>query len=248
MPTSRWVLEPGMRKEADDYPEGNFGGNQLLDGSIGLIPIPKSDKRFVRQYRFEPPLDFPLTSPRSSIIHHLSGPDMRTPIRTLHRRSGRPKVWPARACHLSDSLRIPGFKTRRLARMSDSVVRVSKQVGWGACRPLQRSAPRGAVTGCADDGYRRREAPRLWPPAQSTTVHALSQFVDQPKPFCIRPGRIIGPHLLLSRRFQALFDSLFNVIFIFPSWCLFAINLSLYLALDGVYRPIWAAFPNNQSR
>ncbi|PHT44516.1 hypothetical protein CQW23_13674 [Capsicum baccatum] len=36
-------------------------------------------------------------------------------------------------------------------------------------------------------------------------------------PFHIRPGRIAGPHPLPSRQFQALFDSLFKVLFIFPS-------------------------------
>ncbi|KAL5660063.1 hypothetical protein ACJX0J_027188, partial [Zea mays] len=35
-----------------------------------------------------PPPEFPLASPRSGIVHHLSGPDRRAPTRTLHRRSG----------------------------------------------------------------------------------------------------------------------------------------------------------------
>ena len=41
------------------------------------------------------------------------------------------------------------------------------------------------------------------------------------------------------------FNSLFKVLFIFPSRYLFAIGLVPYLALDGVYHPFWAAFPNN---
>ena len=33
--------------QANSYPEGNFGGNQLLDGSISFFaPIPKFDDRF----------------------------------------------------------------------------------------------------------------------------------------------------------------------------------------------------------
>uniref|UniRef100_A0A453JI52 Uncharacterized protein n=1 Tax=Aegilops tauschii subsp. strangulata TaxID=200361 RepID=A0A453JI52_AEGTS len=51
-------------------------------------PIPKLDERFARQYRFEPPPEFPLASPRSGIVHHLSGPGRRAPTRTLHGRSG----------------------------------------------------------------------------------------------------------------------------------------------------------------
>ena len=34
-----------------------------------------SDERFARQYRYEPPSEFPLTSPCSGIDHHLSGPN-----------------------------------------------------------------------------------------------------------------------------------------------------------------------------
>ncbi|XLR07716.1 hypothetical protein S83_035654, partial [Arachis hypogaea] len=45
-------------------------------------------------------------------------------------------------------------------------------------------------------------------------------------PFHIRPGCIAGPHPLPSRQFQALFDSLFKVLFIFPSRYLFAIGLT----------------------
>ena len=33
------------------------------------------DERFARQYRYEPPSEFPLTSPYTSIVHHLSGPN-----------------------------------------------------------------------------------------------------------------------------------------------------------------------------
>ncbi|PHT26543.1 hypothetical protein CQW23_33844 [Capsicum baccatum] len=62
-------------------------------------------------------------------------------------------------------------------------------------------------------------------------------------PFHIRPGRIAGPHPLPSQQFQALFDSLFKVLFIFPSQYLFAIGLSPVFSLgqnsppDLVYIP-----------
>jgi hypothetical protein len=35
--------------------------------------MPKFDERFARQYRYEPPPEFPLASPNSGIDHHLSG-------------------------------------------------------------------------------------------------------------------------------------------------------------------------------
>lgn len=50
---------------------------------------------------------------------------------------------------------------------------------------------------------------------------------------------------LTSKRFHALLNSLFKVLFNFPSRYLFAIGLVLYLALDGVYHPLRTAFPNN---
>ena len=44
--------------------------------------------RFARQNRFEPPSEFPLTSPYSSIVHHLSGPNKYALALALLRRSG----------------------------------------------------------------------------------------------------------------------------------------------------------------
>ncbi|CAN6974008.1 unnamed protein product [Brassica rapa subsp. trilocularis] len=46
-----------------------------------------SDERFARQYRCGPPPEFPLASPRSGIVRHLSGPDRHAHTRTLLRRS-----------------------------------------------------------------------------------------------------------------------------------------------------------------
>ncbi|CAN7092735.1 unnamed protein product, partial [Brassica rapa subsp. narinosa] len=54
---------------------------------LSFAPIPKSDERFARQYRCGPPPEFPLASPRSGIVHHLSGPDRHAHPRTLLRRS-----------------------------------------------------------------------------------------------------------------------------------------------------------------
>ncbi|CAN7088138.1 unnamed protein product [Brassica rapa subsp. narinosa] len=45
------------------------------------------DERFARQYRCGPPPEFPLASPRSGIVHHLSGPDRHAHTQTLLRRS-----------------------------------------------------------------------------------------------------------------------------------------------------------------
>ncbi|PHT97257.1 hypothetical protein BC332_33812 [Capsicum chinense] len=62
-------------------------------------------------------------------------------------------------------------------------------------------------------------------------------------PFHIRPGRIPGPHPLPSRQFQALFDSLFKVLFIFPSRYLFAIGLSPVFSLGWNSPPDLGCIP-----
>ena len=87
------------------------------------------------------------------------------------------------------------------------------------------------------------KAPRLRPPARPTTVHTPSQSADQQKPFRIQPGRIAGPHLLPSRQFQALFDSLFKILFIFPSRYLFAIGLSPVFSLRRSLPPNLGCIP-----
>ncbi|KAK8660503.1 hypothetical protein V6N13_051429 [Hibiscus sabdariffa] len=116
--------------------------------------------------------------------------------------------------------------------MSDTLVRVSRQAGWGARRPTPgarwcRSTPRRRVLGSTIEATtypRAYQRLGLGPPPRSASVHALSRSADWLSPFHIRPGRIAGPHPLPSRQFQALFDSLFKVLFIFPSRYLFAIG------------------------
>ena len=49
--------------------------------------MPKFDERLARQYRYEPPSGFPLTSPCSGIVHHLSGPSRHARTQTSHRGS-----------------------------------------------------------------------------------------------------------------------------------------------------------------
>ncbi|RIA79096.1 hypothetical protein C1645_794897 [Glomus cerebriforme] len=118
--------------------------------------------------------------------------------------------------------------------MSDSLVRVSRRAEWGTRRPVPgarrcRGTPRGAC--CQPQLTRRRLHRRIYNPGfgRRTNPHRSTPRVDRQTgltPFHIRPGRIADPHPLPSRQFQALFDSLFKVLFIFPSRYLFAIGLS----------------------
>ncbi|KAI3478639.1 hypothetical protein L1887_59375 [Cichorium endivia] len=108
--------------------------------------------------------------------------------------------------------------------MSDSLVRVSRRAEWGCPQAGAGSTQvyrrDGRVLPTTIDATASPRAYRqlgLWPPHQSAPVHAPSRSADRLSPFHIRPGRIAGPHSLPSRQFQALFDSLFKVLFIFPS-------------------------------
>ncbi len=88
-----------------------------------------SNERFARQYRFELPSGFHLTSPCTSIVHHLSGPSMHALAR--HWPEGQRSACLAPFHGLGQS-RFPyayGFATQILAHMLDSLVRVSRRVG-----------------------------------------------------------------------------------------------------------------------
>ena len=135
--------------------------------------------------------------------------------------------------------------------MSDSLVRVSRRVEWGAHRPTpgarkcrstpkQRALPSTIVMMTSPRAFQQ---PRLGPPSQSASVDVPSRLADRHKPFHIRPRHIAGPHPLPSRQFQALFDSLFKVLFIFPSRYLFAIGLSPVFSLGRNLPPDWGCIP-----
>ena len=135
--------------------------------------------------------------------------------------------------------------------MSDSLVRVSRRAEWGARRPAPgarrcRSTPEGAR--CQPRSGRRRLRGLFDCPGFGLRPdpHRSTPRVDRRTgwtPFHIRPGRIAGPHPLPSRQFQALFDSLFKVLFIFPSRYLFAIGLSPVFSLGRNLPPDLGCIP-----
>ncbi|CAN7077087.1 unnamed protein product [Brassica oleracea var. botrytis] len=147
-------------------------GRCILDASNHwLYPIEFSDERFTRQYRYGPPPEFPLASPRSGIVHHLSGPDRHAHTRTLLRRS--------------------------------------RSVG---CAPVR------------DPANQLPYALPVYSPVDSHT--------------CKTPWSVFKHSLTL---FSKSFSSLPR------GTCSLSVSRS-YLALDGIYRPIGAAFPNNPTR
>ncbi|CAN7092893.1 unnamed protein product, partial [Brassica rapa subsp. narinosa] len=145
-----------------------FRGMAQQSSHPSFAPIPKSDERFARQYRCGPPPEFPLASPRSGIVHHLSGPDRHAHTRTLLRRS--------------------------------------RSVGCAPVRDPANQLP------CA-----LRDA--------------------SPAPIRFPPDNFKHSLTLFSKSFSSL-----------PrGTCSLSVSRP-YLALDGIYRPIGAAFPNNPTR
>ncbi|CAN7100033.1 unnamed protein product, partial [Brassica rapa subsp. narinosa] len=133
-----------------------------------FAPIPKSYERFACQYRCGPPPEFPLASPRSGIVHHLSGPDRHAHTRTLLRRS--------------------------------------RSVGCAPVRDPANQLP------CA-----LRDA--------------------SPAPIRFPPDNFKHSLTLFSKSFSSLPHGT----------CSLSVSRP-YLALDGIYHPIGAAFPNNPTR
>ncbi len=90
--------------------------------------MPEFDDRFARQNRYEPPPEFPLASPYSGIVHHLSGPNIHALPRIRHKRSG-PGVGALHDRDLNFHFHYAhGFTTQTLAGMLDSLVRVTRRV------------------------------------------------------------------------------------------------------------------------
>src|SRR5690242_13428793 len=100
--------------------------------------MPKFDDRFARQNRYEPPPEFPLASPYSSIVHHLSGPSICAPAQTfgtVASRSADAAAHPeGQAWHHHTKcvtfITRTGLITQTLAHMLDSLVRVSRRVAY----------------------------------------------------------------------------------------------------------------------
>ncbi|PHT29174.1 hypothetical protein CQW23_31236 [Capsicum baccatum] len=136
-----------------------------------------------------------MSSPGSSIVHHLLGPDRYAHTRTL--------------------------------------LRISRSTYWSVFQDGSNGEPTGQRPEHADAEARRRRALPTTIEEMEFHEHIESPGFGRPpidagpRPESIgRPahrrstsfsGLIAGPHPLPSRQFQALFDSLFKVLFIFPS-------------------------------
>ncbi|XLT32901.1 hypothetical protein HN873_064193 [Arachis hypogaea] len=208
------------------------------------------------RYRCGPPPEFPLASPRSGIVHHLSGPDRHALTRTLHRRLGSvggatpggiPPISFLAPCGFIHPLtrthvRLlgPCFKTGRMG--SPQADARSAQVPKHASG---RALPSTIATMTYPRAYRR---PGLGPPSQSASVDAPSRLADQRRRSTSDRGASPAPIRFPPDNFKhslTLFSKSFSS---FPrGTCSLSVSRQ-YLALDGIYRPIRAAFPNNPTR
>ena len=188
------------------------------------------DERFARQYRYEPPSEFPLTSPYTGIVHHLSGPKNNALTQTSSRR--KKSVDAAGFLASFTFISRVGFSTTTLALVLDSLVRVSRRVGKNhfdkiAQGPSSRSTP----SQTAHTRKRRQPASgikRLHLAFQQSSTHPHAGFAE-------------NYFLILFYRFRLndfkSFNFLSKVLFIFPSQYLFAIGFPHIFSLRRSLSP-----------
>ncbi|PHT25399.1 Protein TAR1 [Capsicum baccatum] len=214
------------------------------------------DERFARQYRCGPPPEFPLASPRSGIVHHLSGPDRYAHTRTLLRRSrsvggaplgGIPPISflapygftrPLTRTHVR--LLGPCFKTGRMGSPQASVrsAQMPKHAGGARCLPQSRRRRSTSVSRA-----RALAAPPIHAGPRPESIggparrRSTSDRGASPAPIRFPPDNFKHSLTLFSNSFSY-----------FPrGTCSLTVSRP-YLALDGIHRPIWAAFPKNPTR
>ncbi|KAK9278179.1 hypothetical protein L1049_027739 [Liquidambar formosana] len=261
----RRPLRPGSRPR--------FRGDRRTLLLIGAWPLPQrpgigralqrhpfsglvdsADERFARQYRCGPPPEFPLASPRSGIVHHLSGPDRYALTRTLHRRSGSvggatregippisflaPYGFTGPLTRTYVRLLGPCFKTGRMG--SPQADARSAQVPWhavtarAACHDRGDDVSAGISTARAWVAAAIRVGPRPESIGGPARRRSTSDRDASPAPIRFPPDNFKHSLTLFSKSFSS-----------FPrGTCLLSVSRQ-YLALDGIYRPIGAAFPNN---
>ncbi|KAF3456963.1 hypothetical protein FNV43_RR01619 [Rhamnella rubrinervis] len=216
------------------------GGNQLLGGSISLSPytqVRTSD--LPRRYRCGPHGSF--LGPRFGHSSPSLGPGSMLSLEPYRKikvdsvaTSEDPPV---------GFLAPYGFTSVDFAHMSDSLVRVSR-------RANRNRGPREALSAEPPAAALRQPRSRR----QRLHGHDYSRAWAPPNPHRSAPESIVGPaltvphpggarpHSLPSRQFQALFDSLFKVLFIFPrGTCL--LSVSPVFSLGPEFTPDWGCIP-----
>ena len=144
-------------------------------------------------------------------------------------------------------LALRGFATHQLAYTLDSLVRVSRRADETPSASISRAQfPGGTITSALQASVEsaaepEQRMPGIVPP---TATHADQRPVHPARHQGGRlPGRTRGGPSLPSQQFQVLFNSLFKVLFIFPSRYLFAIGLPSVFSLRWDLPPSWGCIP-----
>ncbi|KAK7288668.1 hypothetical protein RIF29_02137 [Crotalaria pallida] len=232
-------------------PLGALDSGERLNGAATPSYLFKSDERFARQYRCGPPPEFPLASPRSGIVHHLSGPDRYALTRTLHRRSGSVGSATHRGIPPISFLAPYGF-TRPLTRTHVRLLGPCFKTGRMGSPladarstqvPKHAESTRTSIHNHHDDVSASMSTARAWATI-AICVGPCPESIGRPALAVPHPTEAHRrSHPLPSRQFQALFDSLFKVLLIFPSRYLFAIGLSPVFSLGRNLPPDWGCIP-----
>jgi hypothetical protein len=143
-----------------------------------------------------------------------------------------------------------GFSTHQLACMIHSLVRVSRRADWRPSASIVRTRflvdSKSALTPRSPGRQRRGNNPRVCP-AQPTHADQLPAHPANP-----RAGVCLGAPATSNRFPLNDFKHLLTLFSkFFSSFVHTTCSLSVsrpYLALDGIYHPLWAAFPNNPTR
>ncbi len=134
-----------------------------------------------------------------------------------------------------------GFAARRLARMLDSLVRVSRRVVQRHCASASSAqVPRPAYARASPSAP---AAAHVLIPRREPALASAPRRRRTSLPFRLWPGRTHCRCTLTPQQFQALFNSLSKVLFIFPSRYLFAIGLSPVFSLRWNLPPDWGCTP-----
>ncbi|KAK8631903.1 hypothetical protein V6N13_028680 [Hibiscus sabdariffa] len=215
------LVDSAELAKGSSYPEGNFGGNQLLDGSISLSPLYPSQTNDLHVsiaaglHQSFLWYSSPSFGSRQACSHSNPSQMIKTPWSVFQdgpdgEPAGRRPEHAGAEARRDGACWIPRSRRRRLHGRIEGP-------GLGHHHDPRRSTPR------AD----RRTGSR-----RSTSDRGAS-----PAPIRFPPDNFKHSLTLFSKSFSC-----------FPrGTCSLSVSRP-YLALDGIYRPIRAAFPNNPTR
>ncbi len=239
------------RSRAPAYPEGNFGGNQLLDGSISLSPLYPSRRTIVH---VKTRCGLHRSFLRFALLWHSSpsfGPDSMLSPNPSHKIEACRRA-PSRGIPpVSLPLRFTGDRPPTRTHV-DSLVRASRRPSWGPAgrRPERAGAPRARCDGarCAPRSRRRRlhrhdyssGLGRRLEPRRSTPEsiggpacrRSTSDRAHRP-PHPLPPDNLKHSSTFFSKSFSSFLAVLASI------------SASPVFSLGRTYRPIGAVFPNN---